>query len=109
MAPPLLVLSAIESNNRAVAIKGSQVQKIHPPFRQSHRDVGNIERKDLLTFCVSIQFLAGENCADLAFIFCEMREQTGSASETKCLLPSSRERGRLNSSRLVSKQNPPLF
>jgi hypothetical protein len=27
MAPPLLVLSAIESNNRAVAIKGSQVQK----------------------------------------------------------------------------------
>jgi hypothetical protein len=35
MAPPLLVLSAIDSNNRTVAIKQSQVQKTHPPFGQS--------------------------------------------------------------------------
>jgi hypothetical protein len=73
------------------------------------RDIGNIGRKDILKFCVSIQFFAGENCANLAFIFCEMREQTESASETKRLPQSSWERGRLNSSRLVSKQNPPLF
>jgi hypothetical protein len=61
MAPALLVLSAID-----------------PPRRRN--DPG-------LIICVSVQAFSEVDCANLAFAFCEMREQTGSANKTKRLLP----------------------
>jgi hypothetical protein len=51
--------------------------------------------------------LVTSDFGNLAFSFCEMSEQTGSASKTKYRLLPAQESGSLNISRLTTNQNLP--
>jgi hypothetical protein len=84
MAPALLVLSAIDPDTLRWSCRRFEIHRLFG----RHADASQFRTyRPGLIIRVSVQAFSVANFDNLTFAFCEMREQTGSASKTKRLLP----------------------